>query len=93
MALHKLLERVARPFLQDHTIILLDRMDMHPENFATLDERMWNREGMRWLDITLNGTYPVLDLLVIRTKCRAIKLSRTRNAILELLVNGVDEGK
>lgn len=87
------LERVARPFLQATTIILIDRMDRYPEDFATLDDRIWGREGMRWLDISLNGTYPILDWVVIRIKCRHIKMESTRKAILDLLVNGVDEGK
>lgn len=92
MTPQNLLERLAKPFLQDHTIILLDRMEMEPELFAKA-RGTYNRNQLQWIDIAVYGTFPVLDRTIIDRRIARIQRNRTKNDVLNLLVNGVDEHK
>lgn len=83
-----LLEKLAKPFLKDHTIILLDRMELYPEEFTHLRAGMWDKKQMAWMDIVRHGVFPLIDLIIVRRRAKQVDIDETRKRILDLLVNG-----
>lgn len=87
-----LLERLAKPFLQDHTIILIGRMETEPELFAKA-RGVYHRTHLAWLDVAMYGKFPFLDKAIIDIRLEKLHRNQTKNNILDLLINGVDEGQ
>lgn len=92
MTPQNLLERLAKPFLKDHTIILLDRMEMEPVLFAKA-KGTYSRNQLQWIDIAVYGAFPSVDRLIIDLRLQRLNRERTKNDVLNLLVNGVEEHK
>jgi hypothetical protein len=88
MNLTRLVETALRPLLKDHTVIVLKRMDTHPQDFSKISSRIWQANGLRWLDLAIHGNFPMLDRLILDGRLREISLTSTKNSVLELLVNG-----
>jgi len=88
MNLIQLVERTLRPLLKDHTVIILNRMDTHPQDFSKISSRVWQANGLRWLDLAMHGNFPLVDRLVINCKLTELSRTSTKNAVLELLVSG-----
>jgi hypothetical protein len=76
--------------------ILLERMDMHPEEFVPVLGRYYLPSGKQdaWNRILNNGQFSLVEKLLIKRKFNAIRRAATQADILETIVrNDSPEGE
>lgn len=79
------------PIISEQVKILLDRMDMHPDEFVHPYES--RNINSKWGEVLDEGTFNRVERFLIKRKVRALKRKVTQDLILATIMNEATEDR
>lgn len=76
--------------ISEQVQILLERMNTHSEDFYSDNSFHGVIHSRPWLDLVKNGSFSLVERIVINKKLKQLKREMTKNRIITLLVKQPD---